>query len=177
MFNINWPLLILRLLPVERRRQMRMEWLRSLLAPFMALYNSFLVYREGTHYKLQFTGQIIYLERLLNDQFNAGNPAYDTNGIPIGIYITDPTDNLIPVYVWNKIEVRPPLYLYNASESADPVYLRNQVEFEGNYEYIVNVPIALGNVITDTLLAAKMRGWLNIYNIAGKRYKIINYTP
>lgn len=176
MFNVNWPLLILRNLPVERRKQLRLEWLRSLFAPLIALYNTFIIFRADKRYDMSFTGQIIYMERLLNDKFNNGLPAY-TAGTPTGIYISDPTGILIPLYLWNKVEQRPVTYLYNVSEGKPPVYLRNQAEIATNYEFVVNVPDAIGNVLTNTLLLAQIRAWVDKYRPAGKRYTVVNYTP
>lgn len=214
MFNVNWGPLIHLNTPVRLRKAKRRNWLKALLAPLVQLYQIFLQHRAKVLYRLAFTSQIIYLEKLLNDQFNNGAPAY-TGTTPTGIYIEDPTGNLVPHYIWNKAEQRPKTIIYNLWKSTvhytvgeycvyngqvyvavtsntnyspnnvpskwathgSPFYLRNIVEYSGQYDFIVKVPLAVGNISTNPLLEAQMKAWINEYRQVPRRYTIVNYTP
>ncbi|CAN5437591.1 hypothetical protein BH09BAC1_BH09BAC1_05080 [soil metagenome] len=176
MFNLDFVLLSKWMLPARRRKAKLIAWLTAGMKAVAELYFAFLLFRAATLYKLSFTGQIIYLEKLLNDQFNNGYPAY-TNGLPTGIYISDPSTFIFPTYLWHKIEQRPKLYLYHKSEGKPPAYLYHRAELNSQYDFIVNVPFQLGNVVTDLVLLARIKAWINIYRIAGNRYKIVNYIP
>jgi len=72
--TVNWGKSLLWLLPPILRKQTHIIWLKTLLTPLKALY-------EDTLYKMQHTGQVIYLEKVLNETFNPGvvyNPNYTT---------------------------------------------------------------------------------------------------
>ena len=220
MYSVDWDLFIQRILPWFKRKPIIIAWLRALIKPLKQLNSQFLAYVDDVLYRLAITSQIIYLEKLLNDKFNNGLPARDASatvglydGTPTGIYITDPSDLIFPLYIWNKVELRPAIILYNKWRDGkyyglgdfvvygDSVwkcigvtintippdtpsewewysyktYLRNKSEFDGLYEFIINVPIALGDVNTDAVLVAQIKAWVKVYLIAGKRFNIVNY--
>lgn len=176
MFNFNFDFLIniRSMLPPTKRLPKFIALLSAYIKPVRTLYTEFLAFVDMCRYDLSITGQIIYLEKLLNDKFNNGLPAY-TSGIPTGIYITDPGDFIFPKYVWNKIEDRKGLILYNKSEHVQGPYLYNIAEMDGQYHYIIHVPYTVGNVTTNALLVAQMKTRLNRYRVAGRNYKIVNY--
>lgn len=68
---VNWSKLLLWLLPPILRRQRHFKWLFALLKPLETLYDT-------TLYQMQHNGQIIYLEKVLNETFNKG-VVYDPN--------------------------------------------------------------------------------------------------
>lgn len=71
---VNWSRLLLWLLPPILRRKRHFQWLLSLLKPLETLYDT-------TLYQMQHNGQIIYLEKVLNETFNKGvvyNPNLST---------------------------------------------------------------------------------------------------
>jgi hypothetical protein len=182
MYSINIALLISRLLPWFKRQPVFNAWLQALLYPVKQLNEVFAAYTDSTYYALSITGQLLYLEKLLNDKFNGGLPAraasstigmYD--GTPTGIYISDPAGTILPQYVWNKAEERPAMVLYNKAEAEDKTYLRNIAEIDGEYDFIVNVPFSVGNVTTNAQLMASIKAWVNVYRIAGKRFNVVNY--
>lgn len=120
MFNVDWDLYAFRKLPWYKRLPRFTDMLKAWLRPMKDLNAKFLIYVDDVLYRLAITSQIIYLEKLLNDKFNSGLPARDASssiglydGNPTGIYITDSSDNILPIYLWNKIEQRPKTYLYN----------------------------------------------------------------
>ena len=182
MFSLDWDLLLQRKLPWYKRLARFISWQKALFTGIKVLYGWFITYKDDTFYRLSITSQIIYLEKLLNDKFNEGLPAradsstvglYD--GAPTGIFISDPSDAIFPQYIWNKIEQRPKTFLYNKSESGPKTYLYNISEIDGEYDFIIKVPIALGDVTTNALLVAQIKAQVNIYRIAGKRFNIVNY--
>jgi len=72
--TINWGKKLLWMLPPIVRKQIHIVWLNTLLEPLKWLY-------EDTLYKMQHTGQVIYLEKVLNETFNPEvvyNPNYTT---------------------------------------------------------------------------------------------------
>ncbi|MCC9016488.1 hypothetical protein [Flavobacterium lipolyticum] len=68
---LKWEKLILWLIPPVVRKKTHLEWLNVLLAPLRTIYEEIL-------YKMQHTGQVIYLEKVLNDAFNP-TKNYDPN--------------------------------------------------------------------------------------------------
>lgn len=71
---IDWDKVLLWLLPPILRKTTHISWLKTLLTPLSNLY-------EDTLYKMQHTGQVIYLEKVLNEIFNPSavyNPNYTT---------------------------------------------------------------------------------------------------
>lgn len=68
---LKWEKLILWLIPPILRKRTHAQWLYVLLAPLRFIY-------EETLYKMQHTGQVIYLEKILNETFNPGKN-YDPN--------------------------------------------------------------------------------------------------
>lgn len=124
-----------------------------------SIHTQFLQFRNDTTYWLYFNGQIIYMEHVLNDQFDPANR---------GIYI----ENLADIqydYLYNAIEQRTPIYLDNVSENKPPDYFVNQSEYDAHTTFIVWVPS------TVTFDANKMKAIVNKYRIAGKTYQIQTY--
>ncbi|WP_299212748.1 hypothetical protein [uncultured Dokdonia sp.] len=68
---VNWSKLLLWLLPPILRKKRHFKWLFSLLKPLETLYDT-------TLYQMQHNGQIVYLEKVLNETFNP-DVAYDPN--------------------------------------------------------------------------------------------------
>ncbi|MFB9078997.1 hypothetical protein ACFFLS_10135 [Flavobacterium procerum] len=60
---LKWEKLLLWLIPPILRKKTHYDWLNALLKPLHTIY-------EETLYKMQHTGQVIYLEKVLNEAFN-----------------------------------------------------------------------------------------------------------
>ena len=60
---LKWEKLLLWLIPPILRKKTHVDWLDVLLTPLHTLYEDIL-------YKMQHTGQVIYLEKVLNETFN-----------------------------------------------------------------------------------------------------------
>jgi hypothetical protein len=68
---LKWEKLLLWLIPPILRKKTHVDWLNVLLTPIQTIY-------EETLYKMQHTGQVIYLEKVLNETFNP-TKTYDPN--------------------------------------------------------------------------------------------------
>ncbi|WP_291152193.1 hypothetical protein [Flavobacterium sp. UBA7680] len=68
---LKWEKLLLWLVPPILRKKTHVHWLNVLIAPLQSLYEDIL-------YKMQHTGQVIYLEKVLNEAFNI-TKKYDPN--------------------------------------------------------------------------------------------------
>lgn len=178
-FNIDHDALPNQHTPAEERTPEGLAFVKVLLKGFKTLYNRFICARAETLYKLKFNAQVMYLEKLLNEQFNNGLPSY-TGNIPTGIYISKPLNNIKPPVLRRKDELRPRLVLWSKTDPAfNPVLhkrivMRSKAEYITNIKFIVNVPIACFDVTTDTQQLIKMKGWINYYNDISN-YSIVNY--
>lgn len=155
-----------------------LAFVTALLRPLKNLYERFMAARAATLYKLQHTSQVIYLEKVLNGQFNNGLPAYTiypTN--PTGIYIAD-SNHIRQMYRWNKIEARHDAVRWNTNElTADPdrkSYRYSAAEISNGFCFTVMIPNAVGDV-NDAVFAAAVSAWVNYYRQAGSRFSLQNY--
>ena len=155
--NIDFRRLAFRLLPPSKRLDWIVVWLEVLLWPLQSLNNLFVNYANDLTYFESFTGQVIYLEHILNDLFDPTNR---------GIYIEDNIP-VQPLYLYNHAENQEDTFVYNKSEGAAPLYLYNQAQIDADFDFIVIVPPNV--IVTDE---DYMRAIINRYKLASKRYKI-----
>ena len=164
-FDINYDSLRTQLLPVRLRKNKMKAWLRCLIAPIKWLHVKFLTLRSEDVYSLAHTGQVLYMEAVLNDTFDP---------VARGIMVVDGRYE-DPVFTYTIPEVSP-RWLGLVSETgtagfATPVSLYTTAEtlLLGD-AFIVRVPSA---VVFDE---ARMRALVNRYRIAGKGiYSIVVY--
>ena len=181
-YLVSWISIIIQALPRHHRKVRFIKYLRATYKPINYLYNEFFSYREESIFKLRYTGQVVYLEHMLNAKFNQGAPAY-TSGAPTGIWIGSGSIDFDPPYLFKKEEnLTDNRYLYDKTETpvedSDLIWLYTKEELESlNYDFTVNVPDALGDVNTTTELYFAVRAWVNYYRQAGKSFIIQNYTP
>jgi len=160
MYSINWINLVKMLLPPFLRKSKQLAWLTCIISNQITyVYNQFNVYRQQKLYDLSITGQVIYLEKLLNDKYN--------NGFS-GIWIA--SENISTLFLANKAENFTPIYLANKSEIS-PIYVGNKSEYLQQYNFIIWVPISIFNLID----IAEMRSLVDKYRIAGKNYNIQSF--
>lgn len=87
MLKINWSRFVAQNIPLWLRKPKRLAWLRVLLTPVRWMWVETEVFREQNLYFLNHTGQVIYLEKVLNDRFDAlGRNIYITDG-SVGDYV------------------------------------------------------------------------------------------
>jgi len=160
MFSVNFKNIIDQNLPPKTGADVPItkSWLYSLIQPLIELYAIFSSYRIQALYTLSFTGQVIYLEKLLNDTFNNGGTE---------IFIED--GGKIAPFIFNTEENEPDLFIYNTEENEPDLFIYNTEEYPGNVDFIVKVPTAL--VCDDN----HMKSLINKYKLAGKNYTIQTY--
>lgn len=173
------------LLPPRKLGKQRLsDMLLAMLEAVQGTYTLFMLFREAMLYRLRWTSQTIWLERLLNDRFNNGNPAFtnfEHRTGPIGIYIDEPSSYINQAYRWNTAEARHDVVRWNAAElSANPSLIRyrhNQSELDANLDFVAKVPMALLDVSNpaNATMVANMKAWIEQYRIAWSRYTIVNY--
>ncbi len=116
--QIHWGKALLMLLPPLLRKQKQVVWLKVLTKPLKSLY-------EDTLYKMQHNGQVMYLEKVLNELFNPG---------VVYKYSASITDKMRLGYIVIEDAHRPRVqYLYTHKEikekRGEPIYVTNNGEF------------------------------------------------
>lgn len=161
MYNIDINKLVDWLLPPKKRHIQMRVWLRCLVAPVRFLQTLFDQFRANTSYRLYITGQVVYLQKALNDKF-------DTDQRRINIYNAERVVNetIYRRAEWPALDNDEKLVIYRRSESSPvPVYTRLEGSARGGF--IVDVPF----LITSQQYY-EMRSLLEFYKLASKKYNI-----
>ena len=196
-FNINWSKIIKENLSEYFRGSNILSLLRVLISPFVALHLDFMQKYQVYVFKVRFTGQVAYLQKILNTVFSPNTG---------GIYIVN-GQAITNRYLYRKSEGKPPQYRYKKWKSIynyvpgdfaiysnkvykcrfahtniipiaspfhwsfhkDVTYRRRRSEYNTQYDFIVRVPqiIPFNN--------AAMRALIDYYKLAGRNYKIEIY--
>ena len=132
-----------------------LEWVRVLISPVAYVNAIFVAYRAELIKRLQYNGQTIILENLLNDIFQPSDRE---------IYIETLDDRLAQLYLYQTSEQEPPEYVHQTGE-APPLYVfQNGEQLAVGYDFIVWVPDGLLNAEEQARLKAVTRR----YKLAGK---------
>lgn len=137
-------------------------WLKVLVKPIQTLHSQFLDLVTSTRYKMNLTGQVIYLEHYLNDLFDVAQRR---------IFIEDGSAIIAP-FIFLKSENQPDEIVYKKSENADDLILRTLSEYSSVFDFIVKVPLAIP--LTEDL-KNKIRAAVNQYKQAGSSYTIESF--
>lgn len=168
MFNVDIYKIIDWFIPPRKRNMWRRVWLRSLLAPVAFLQgrldgavnpDSFDAARDQIDYKLKHTGQVVYLQKVLNDQF-------------------DPTERRITIYnagrviskkifrrtEWAALGTDEKERIYRRAEfdalpDSDKLRIYRRMEGSTAGGFVVDVPFSLTNPEY-----YHMRSWLTFTN-------------
>lgn len=142
-------------LPLKDRKHTLLSWLHALLSPVKRLYMEFLIYRNRVNYQMDHTGQVVYLEKVLNDRFD---PAQERIRIKDG-----PKRDRNYIYCRNEKKPKPlgKIHLYNR-----PSYGDQGVDFE------VCIPVDSPIWVEDNLWVAS-HSIIDYYKLAGKTYQFI----
>lgn len=151
-FNItNW---VSYLIPKQLRNQRLMAFVNALITPLQQLNTNANDWANSVFYDVQFNGQVVMLEHLLNDTFDNTDRR---------ITITDGEPTLTPT-LRNKSEARPTIIIRNRIEGGTSNILR-PTSF-ARADFIVNPNGA-------NIDPAKATAIINRYKIAAKSF-IIN---
>lgn len=146
------------LLPPFLRKKKLFSFFCVLLSPFFVLVQTFKRFREYSIYKLNANGQVIYIEKYLNDYFSLEYK---------DIYITDSENNISNISdIYPNESITMAVY---SVESGNMLYLLSGSESLKKEDYIVNVPSYLQDRINEITTLVE-------YNKpAGRKYTIKIY--
>jgi hypothetical protein len=149
-YKIDYKRLVVLLLLTFMREPIMVSYLWALISPIDSLYYKWSLFRNDNLYKLEHTGQICYLRKVLNDRFDVSERR---------IYIGD-GNRYERQYLYTTAENRPrylgTMYLHQNSDYADT-----------GVDFIVYAPIEIINTSPYELKAL-----IDFYKMGGKRYKI-----
>ena len=140
-FNIDYHILIQLVLPIRKRKPLRRAWLFALISPVVYMYNLFLFRRTDRLYQLSHNAQVVYMQSLLNDRFDANLRR---------IFISD-TPNISPLFTYTVPEQKY-VYLYTTAENNNQTFFTHTEIAIANNGFIVNIPTTL-NIDHATLTA------------------------
>lgn len=123
------------LLPPPLRKKKMFAFLKVLTLPISYLHDELMKYRDLCESRMSVNGQVIYIEKTLNDYFLLQNK---------DIYISDITELYRPVYLRNES----PSHYFQNEGSQKHTFLHNGSS-NGLLKFIVNVPSYLDNRIED----------------------------
>ena len=157
-YNVDVYKLAAYLLPPFLRKKKLFSFFSVFVYPFFGLVQSFKNFRKSSLYRLNANGQVIYMEKYLNDHFNLEYK---------DIYITD-SDESIPNSSVLYPDESTTMDVY-ASGSLEVLYLISGVESLKKQDFIVNVPSYLQDRINEITTLVE-------YNKpAGRKYTIKIY--
>lgn len=139
------------------RKTKLINFIIVLISQLEMMKTEFYAFFDKKKEELNFTGQVIYLEHLLNKEFD---PMLKR------IYIND-LEQLPELYLFNYEESNEITYLNNQSEGEPPIYLFNQSEYDLDNDFTIYMPNGL--VFDETYL----KGLVNQYKTASKRFNIV----
>lgn len=149
-YHINYSKLVFLTVPSSLRKPKLMAFLLALTSPITNLHYKWKIKREDDWYKINHTGQVFSLTKVLNDQCDA---------ILRRIYIGE-GDSFPREYVYTAAENKP-IYLGKK-------YIRQSAEYFGTgVDFIVYAP-------PEVIAARKyeLEFLINFYRLASKRYQI-----
>lgn len=155
-YNMDVYKLAQQLLPPTLRRKRLFALLSVLIYPLYLLLQQFQSFRQDCIENMQINGQVIYIEKILNNMYFLENRE---------IYIEDIDEH--QSYLYERSEGLIGVWLYQRSERERTTHLkqRNEGNLDGNY--IVNIPSFLSENTEE------IRRIVEKYKPAGRKY-IIN---
>lgn len=165
-YGINIAELVFKLIPVKIRGNNFAGWIGSLVQPIQSLNVLLVSFITKIRYDLLFTGQVVYLEHILNDVFDASTRA---------IYIDDPAVYVEENYIFNHPETSDTLIVYNKVEAQPELYIFNAEEYNSlNVDFIVFIP---DTIVFNAAVEVQMRAVIDRYRHVGRRYRFEVFTP
>ena len=158
-YNVDVYKLAAYLLPPFLRKKKLFSFFSVFVYPFFGLVQSFKNFRKSRLYRLNANGQVIYIEKYLNDYFNLEYK---------DIYITDSDNNIANVSdLYSDSSITMTVYPANFT---DVLYVMSGFESTKREDFIVNVPSYLHDRISEitTLVEynkpAGRNYYINIYD-------------
>ena len=162
-YQIDWSKFINDLLLIELRKPSLKAFLNAVLKPIKNNHTEFLTYRLNALYRVQHNSQIVYIEAVLNDEFDSTFRRIRIQNVVLrdALFFYEPEENK-EVFFYNPEDMMPK-YFYNADD------------FQGNgVDFVVCVPPILrpNNAQDENAFLTKMRGLTDYYKLYAKNYEI-----
>lgn len=163
-YNIDFDKLVGLLLPTSLRKRKMFSWLGVLLTPLKRIHYDFLQKRNeknGDLYRLQHNGQVCYLRKVLNDNF-------------------DPEKRRIKIIDGNQFKRK---YIYTEGEQKPvflgKIFLRERSDYaDTGVDFLVELPKEVWlyhrTQQNGTEHFYTIEAFIDFYKLAGKRYKIVS---
>ncbi len=145
------------------QKNRHMHWVECMLRPLVYVNASLVNFVFHIRYRLSITGQVIYLEKYLNDLHD---PTLRE------IYISDDTQTE-QFFLYLKQDDREHSSVNLKADGAAPLYLYNKANFF-NDRFTVWIP---DRYVLDDVFEKRIRIAVNRYKIAGPTYSVKSYTP
>ncbi|MCF6184352.1 MAG: hypothetical protein L3J56_06945, partial [Bacteroidales bacterium] len=127
MFNVIFEYLRTILTPTRLRQTKLLAWLSLIISYLKKIYEKYISFRTHKLYDINFTGQLMYLQKKLRDAFSCQGIVIEDGTLILPLYLSNQNENNLPVYIGNYFV---PGHNYNTGES---------VIYEGYwYEYTSN---------------------------------------
>ncbi len=200
MFDVLFSYLRDILTPTRLRQAKMLAWLSLITSELSKIYDKYVLFRKLKLYEINFTGQVMYLQKKLRDTFNCQEIVIDDGLLTLPFYLSNKIENNLPVYAGNNFTIGTnyPVgtwlvfdgFWYEYTGMGDgtvpssdnsakkrgkyELYLSNQTEITNQNDFIVKVPqVCYNNMTTDDF--HKMRTIIEYYKLVNKQYKIIPY--
>ena len=167
MFNINFTYLINLLLPPNLRKPKQVAWLSVLLSYLQKIYESFVQFKIDKLYEINFTGQVMYLEKKLQTFFNNSGIVIDDGYFVNNLYLYNSAEIALPVFFSNQIEELDEQFYIN--------YLYNNSEYSNSPHFIVKIPQLFYDSFTNEMFI-QLDKIINYYKLVDKKYIVIPYN-
>ena len=153
MFNEDFKKLALWLTPVWLRKANVLIFVLAFTWPIRQLYNQFLLFVAAKIYRLSHNGQVVYLQKVLNDAFDV-----TLKRIWIGDFV-----GINRIYFWPETDLR------DVDFSVVQFFWEDSAYADSGVDFIVHIPV---DVATTAPQLAYMRSLTDEYKLAGKNYNI-----
>jgi hypothetical protein len=157
-FKIDFQKLALLMTPIFWRKSVFIDYINLFVEPLAVVHADFLRFREKEKYKVIHTGQVLLLEKVLNDSFDKSDRR---------IFISEEAI-FDPLFIYSTIENKP---VFLGTEYVNEKQAENVIEVD----FIINFPIALkpNNSIALINFENRIKAETNYYKLASKRFKIL----
>lgn len=156
-YNFNISRWVALMLPTFLRKSKMISYLLALTEPLKLLHEEFLKFRDEQLYESEINGQVINLERVLNDRLDPTERR---------IYISDGGVYLPPVF-YEEFKNQP--VIFGAIDDAEnPVFFFNSlIDERVDFNFYVHVP---QEVFSDKI---RVKSIVNRYRAWGRTYDVV----
>jgi hypothetical protein len=161
-YEVDYKKLVNMLTPTPLRKTKFISFVYVLVYSIDLLYRKFISFRKDTNYWLGINGQVCFLEKMLNDQYDPLRRIYIDKGVnlePEYIYQDQAPDQLYAFL--EEGDIKPPAYLYVDNETTS-----------SSSDFIVMVPNDLKVYNKKMLNEAEMDTRLSMHALPDKVYAI-----